>query len=347
MVARGDLGVQIAPERVPLAQKRIITLCNELGKPVITATQMLDSMIHNPRPTRAEAADVANAILDGTDCIMLSGETSAGNYPEEAVEVMNRIALETEASAVYQRLVSGRRKHWEDGTDLGQVIASAAVDTAGKIGASCIITPTLTGRTAQLLSKFRPLPWIVAASPDARVRRRLLLYPGVAPLEARVEDDSEAMIQNVIGAAIRGGFAVPGDKVVVAAGMPVHSPIASNSIRVHVIGTILARGTAGFGSRITGRIVRATDPGEASWAVAKKGGEILLTHTLDISFVPLIPEVAGIIVEGSSELSEQYMRGLNPNLVFVGQVSRAMSRFEENMTVTLDGTEMLIYEGSL
>jgi pyruvate kinase len=347
MVARGDLGVQIPPERVPLEQKRIIGHCNNEGKPVITATQMLDSMSRNPQPTRAESADVANAILDGTDCVMLSGETASGAYPEAAVEVMDRIARTVEASGVYGRNQELRRQALRRDADLGQAIAESAVLLADTIGAACIITPTMTGNTGQLVSKYRPSRPILGASPSEKVRRRLLLHWGVVPLEVQMEEDTEAVIQGALGAAIRAGFARTADKVVFAAGIPVNTPFTANHIRVHVIGKILGRGSRGFGGRCTGRVVKAENLEEASRALRSLGGEILLTHTLDESFIPIIRISRGIILEGASELSREMLKLVNPHIVYVSQVSGAMRRFEENLTVTLDGAEKIIYEGTL
>jgi pyruvate kinase len=347
MVARGDMGVQIPPERVPLEQKRIISLCNKEGKPVITATQMLDSMIHNPRPTRAEAGDVANAILDGTDCIMLSGETSAGAYPELAVEVMDRIARTTENSEACRESLNSQRIYPKQGRDLREVIANSACETADSIDAACIIVPTLTGHSAELLSRFRPRRPIVAATSNDSVARRLLLYRGVVPAAVQKVDDSEAMIQGAITAAIREGFARLTDKVVVAAGLPVNSPITCNSIRIHVIGNILGHGHRGFGGRCSGRIFKADTLKEASLLLHKSRAEILLTHTLDESFIPIIRIVDGIILEGMSELSRTQLELINPGLVYVGHVPDAVKHFEDNITVTLDGAERNIYEGSL
>jgi pyruvate kinase len=256
MVARGDLGVQIPPEQVPIEQKRIIGLCNVEGKPVITATQMLDSMIHNPRPTRAEAGDVANAILDGADCIMLSGETASGSYPELAVEMMDRIARTAESSEAYEKTLAQRRRHLvEREHDLSHVIAEAATLTADSINAACIITPTLHGNTARLISKYRPERPIVAACCDEKVRRRLLLYWGVVPVVVQKADESEAMIQESISAAIKEGFAQNSDKVVVTAGLPLSSPLTTNTIQVHVIGDITAD-PAGHNPAGSGRIYR-------------------------------------------------------------------------------------------
>jgi len=356
MVARGDLGVQVPVERVPLEQKRIISLCNAAGKPVITATQMLESMVKNPRPTRAEAGDVANAILDGSDCVMLSGETANGAYPEEAVAVMDRIARAVEASNEYGRISADRRRiatigmrteesQSEQG-DIAATIAEAASWTAERIGAAAIVVPTLTGTTARSISRHRPRRRIVAATPDEAVRRRLLLHWGIVPIAVTLEGDSEAMIQGAIAATIRAGYAKSMDKLVVAAGLPLGTPLQTNSVRIHVVGNVLARGGRGFGGRCTGRIVKARDLQEAVQVLRKAGGEILLTHTLDESFIPILRVVDGVILEGVSEMPWEMVRATNPALVYVSQVPRAMASFEDNLTVTLDGKEKLIYEGT-
>ncbi|MDR2445444.1 MAG: pyruvate kinase [Spirochaetaceae bacterium] len=347
MVARGDLGVQIPPEQVPLAQKRIIELCNNEGKPVITATQMLDSMIRNPRPTRAEAADVANAILDGSDCVMLSGETANGAYPEEAVETMNRIALTVEDSDVYRRHQLERRGRLQRSGDMPQSIAESAVLIAETINAACIITPTISGNTARLVSKYRPVRPIIGASPSEKIRRRMLLYWGIVPLAVQNELDSEATIQGAQSAAIKEGFIKVSDKVVFTAGVPVNSPHSANMIRIHVIGKILGRGQRGFGGRCTGRIVKANTLAEASYLLRNSGGEILLTHTLDNSFIPIIRIARGIIVEGSSEFPYAMLRMINPNIVYIDQVEKAMTLIEEHVTVTIDGAEKIVYEGTI
>jgi pyruvate kinase len=347
MVARGDLGVQIPPEQVPLAQKRIITLCNNEGKPVITATQMLDSMIRNPRPTRAEAGDVANAILDGSDSVMLSGETANGAYPEEAVETMERIALTVEASDIYRRQQMERRALLSRSSDMPQSIAESAVLIAERINAACIIVPTISGNTARLVSKYRPHLPIIGAAPSEKIRRRMLLYWGIIPLAVQTEADSEATIQGAQSAAIKEGYIEVSDKVVFTAGIPVNSPNTANMIQIHVVGKIIGRGQRGFGGRCTGRIVKANTLSEASYALRNSGGEILLTHTLDNSFTPIIRIAGGIIVEGASELSRSMLKTINPNIVYISQVQKAMNLIEEHSIVTIDGNEKIIYEGTI
>ncbi len=347
MVARGDLGVQIPVEQVPIEQKRIINLCNKEGKPVITATQMLDSMIRNPRPTRAEAGDVANAILDGTDCVMLSGETANGKFPEAAVECMDKIARAAEASEEYAHSLAEKHSVFQGESDLSHVIADSASFTADKIDAACLIIPTLSGHTAQLVSRHRPRRRIIAATPSEIVQRRLLLFWGVIPVLVPKRDDSEAMVQGAISAAIQKGFASPGGKVVVVSGLPVNSPLTANSIRVYLIGNVLGQGSRSFGGRCTGRIIKAENAEEAEQLLGNRGGEILLTHTLDESFIPILRVVDGIILEGTSGLPHKMIKSVNPNIVYISQVRNAMEQLEEHITVTLDGKEKLIYEGSL
>ncbi|GIW50122.1 MAG: hypothetical protein KatS3mg080_0733 [Anoxybacillus sp.] len=179
MVARGDLGVEIPAEEVPLVQKELIKKCNALGKPVITATQMLDSMQRNPRPTRAEASDVANAIFDGTDAIMLSGETAAGAYPVEAVQTMHRIALRTEQALQYRDLLSKRSK--QSGTTITDAIGQSVAHTALNLDVAAIVTPTVSGHTARMISKYRPKAPIIAVTSNEGVSRKLALVWGVLP----------------------------------------------------------------------------------------------------------------------------------------------------------------------
>ncbi|OHB25751.1 MAG: pyruvate kinase [Desulfuromonadaceae bacterium GWC2_58_13] len=237
MVARGDLGVEMSPEKVPLIQKRIIRKCNEAGKPVITATQMLESMIQNPRPTRAETSDVANAILDGTDAIMLSGETAAGKYPVEAVSLMVRVASDVEQDPVLKkkgfhpiREVLGYRR-------LPEAIGQAACRVAENVGAAAILAFTQTGSTAALVAKYRPDLPIFAITPSQSARRRLTLYAGVRSIRVDIEGDTESQIRSVEAAVLAAGVLQRGDVVVITMGSPVSSPGTTNLLKVHRLGT--------------------------------------------------------------------------------------------------------------
>jgi pyruvate kinase len=236
MVARGDLGVEIQPERVPLIQKLIIHKCNVRGKPVITATQMLESMIHNPRPTRAETSDVANAILDGTDAVMLSAETASGDYPFEAVAVMDRVARNVEADPQLQRSPALPEKALEHRRQ-PEAIGQAACQIADTVGAKAILAFTQTGGTAALVAKFRPRVPVLAVTPNQSVRRRMALYGGVYALQVAIEGSTEAQIRSVEAAVLKQGFLKAGDTVVITMGSPVSAPGTTNLIKVHRLGT--------------------------------------------------------------------------------------------------------------
>ncbi|KIR01913.1 Pyruvate kinase [Lachnospiraceae bacterium TWA4] len=222
MVARGDLGVEIPAEEVPHLQKMIIRKCNDNFKTVITATQMLDSMIRNPRPTRAEVGDVANAIYDGTDVVMLSGETAAGKYPIEAVKMMANIAESTEARLDYEHIMNRVRKYRRRG--ISSAVSYATVATAYHMNARCIVTPTMSGYTARIVSKFKPSCDVIATSPSESVLRKMMIYWGVTPLLTKEESKEDNIIEGAIKvieeAEIKGEKIVEsGDIVVITAGV--------------------------------------------------------------------------------------------------------------------------------
>ena len=219
MVARGDLGVEVPAHEVPHIQKSIIAKCNKAYKPVITATQMLDSMIRNPRPTRAEVTDVANAIYDGTDAIMLSGETAVGKYPVEAVTLMSQIASDTEKYMNEAQFTHKRTMEDQDG--VSSSVCYATVRTAKNVDAKAIIIPTISGRTARLMSNFRPDIPIYAVSPLYRMCRRMQIYWGVTPLKGKQERNQTLLIDHAIETVKDAGFVKPGDRVVITAGDPI------------------------------------------------------------------------------------------------------------------------------
>lgn len=234
MVARGDLGVEIPAEELPLMQKQIIRKCNKVGKPVITATQMLDSMIRNPRPTRAEVTDIANAILDGADAIMLSGETAAGKYPVESVETMSQIARKTEEAMDYSKLLMDR--HRERETTVTDAISHATCNIAMSLDASAILTATSTGYTARMVSKFRPKQAIIATTTDERVQRRLCLSWGVYTILLRSVESTDDLINKSVSMALERGKVKEGDLVVITAGIPVGVGGTTNLIKAHIVG---------------------------------------------------------------------------------------------------------------
>ncbi len=229
MVARGDLGVEMRPEKVPLIQKQIIQVCNQKGIPVITATQMLDSMIHNARPTRAEASDVANAIIDGTDAVMLSGESAVGDYPVEAVEMLARIATEVEPTIQFFNYPPRR-------SDDGEAISEALHAIEDVIKLQCIVTFTETGYAAELVSEERPKVPIVAYTTDPKVYRRLSLNWGVRPiLMHQAHHDLTDLLHWMEADLIHRNFAVPGDKVLVMGGIPISETDSPNFLKIHAI----------------------------------------------------------------------------------------------------------------
>jgi pyruvate kinase len=239
MVARGDLGVETCPEQVPLAQKKIIHLCNHLGKPVITATQMLQSMIDNPRPTRAEASDVANAIFDGSDAVMLSGETSVGKYPVEAVHMMAKIAESAEGSPYfpYNQLLDIQKEAADapDAVIISSAISQATVGLAEAAGATAIITSTESGRTARMVARHRPHMALLGITPFETTARRLQLVWGVAPAVVAPFDDTDEMIKTMVNGAVAHEYASVGSHVVLTAGIPFTFHGVTNMVKIHTV----------------------------------------------------------------------------------------------------------------
>ena len=235
MVARGDLGIEIPTEQVPMAQKRIIKRCNEVGLPVVTATQMLDSMIRNPRPTRAEASDVANAILDGTDALMLSGETTIGHYPLKTLQIMDRIICQVERERTEIPVQPFRPLEEGVNLSIARAVARAARDVAHNLETAAIVAITVSGYTARIVSRYRPRAPIIAITPDERVQRRLKLYWGVNALLASRTDNTDEMIANALQAAKERGLVKKDDLVAITAGTAGSEPGTTNLLRIHVV----------------------------------------------------------------------------------------------------------------
>jgi len=328
-----------------------------VGKPVITATQMLESMIVNPRPTRAELTDVANAIFDGTDAVMLSGETAAGAYPVEAVKTMDKVALNVEQSEEFRgrmrnyrdECFSGVHNHKEN---LNVIMSRSGVEVASSVNAKTIVIPTLSGNTARILSAFRPNEPILAITHDEHIERVMQLYWGVHTSLRPLFDEIQSMIINVMKAASEAGMAGISDKIVLLAGLPINSPYMINTIRVLILGTVLARSQSGGYAnpeipRVQGRIVHATNPQEARNRIGSFGGEILVCGLLTNDYTPIIRIVSGVICEGISEISEQTLRDINPNLVWLTHIRHATEKLESGLTVTVDAKQLLVYEGSI
>lgn len=232
MIARGDLGVEINPEKVPLMQKKVISAANKAGKTVITATQMLDSMIRNPRPTRAEASDVANAVIDGTDAVMLSGETAVGAYPERAVEMMHRIVTEAES---LELIADYRDTAGKGRLSFPEAICNSAYHAAKTVGARYLVTFTQSGSTARLISKFRPEAEIIGISPHPKILKRLALYWGVTPMIMELIDNVDELILATEKLLLENNMVESGDKLVLLTGAPIVQKGHTSLMKLHQI----------------------------------------------------------------------------------------------------------------
>ncbi|MBQ4235340.1 MAG: pyruvate kinase [Treponema sp.] len=350
MVARGDLGVQVAEERIPLAQKEIIRVCQKIGKPVITATQMLDSMIVNPRPTRAELTDVSNAVFDGTDAVMLSGETASGKYPVESIKTMALITSTTEDSAEYRERMKLLDSNYRPGPEIGHSVIHSAYKLARNIEAKAIIIPTLHGNTARTIGSYRPEQVIIAVTPDKKVLRQLTMQWGVAPVSCGIAEESETMIQNAVKNALDSGAVNAGDRVVMCAGIPLASPLMANTIKVLIVGNVIARGTEfGFSNpekiRTGGRVIQANDSRAFKERMAYNRHGVLVCNRITEDLLPLLRVVDGVVAENGCDIPIDMLSMVNKDLVWILSAPGAMRSLENDLTVTLDGEQGLVYEG--
>ena len=341
MVARGDLGVEIPPEEVPMIQKTIINKCKQMGKPVITATQMLESMIQNPRPTRAEASDVANAIFDGTDAVMLSGETAAGKYPVEAVETMARIASRAESSINYADLLKNNRRLYSK--TVTDAISHATVATAQDQGATAIITSTETGYTARMVSKYRPQAPIIAVTTQKSVLRKMALIWGVEPLLVSYMEDTDSMIDAAVNVSLDAGLIKAGDLIVITAGVPVGVHGSTNLIKVHTVGDIVASGTGIIKRSVTGKACVANSAREALDKM--EAGSVLVTYATDRDYIPAIEKAAALITEAGGLTSHAAIVGLEFGIPVIVGVTDATKVIPDGEVVTVDGQRGLVYKG--
>jgi pyruvate kinase len=341
MVARGDLGVEIPAEEVPLVQKMLIKKCNALGKPVITATQMLDSMQRNPRPTRAEASDVANAIFDGTDAIMLSGETAAGLYPVEAVQTMHNIASRAEQALNHKDILSNRSKDTEH--NLTDAIGQSVAHTALNLEVDAIVTPTESGHTARMISKYRPKAPIVAVTSNSSVCRRLSLVWGVYPQEGRVAKTTDEMLDLAVEESLNSGIVKHGNLVVITAGVPVGEAGTTNLMKIHVVGDVIAK-AQGIGRKSAfGKVVIAHNAAEALEKV--KQDSILVTYGSDREMVPAIEKCAALITVEGGLTSHAAVVGLNLSIPVIVGVENALDLLKDGQEITVDAARGVIYNG--
>ena len=344
MVARGDLGVEIPTEDVPIVQKMLIKRCNQAGKPVITATQMLESMMVNPRPTRAEATDVANAIMDGTDAIMLSGETASGKYPAEAVSMMATLAKRTEAALSYGEMSLARSASCALITTT-DAISHATVQVAYELSAAAIVTSTESGYTARMVSKYRPEAVIVAVTPKEKFVRRMLLLWGVMPVFVPQSSNTDEMMSNAVAGAMASGWVKTGDLVVITAGIPVGITGTTNMIRVHTVGQVLLRGT-GIGQRkVTGEVCVVSTLEEITGKF--RPGQILVVNSVMDEMAPEASKALAIIAEEGGLTSQAAIVGVSFGIPVIVGVEGAMEKLSDGMVITADTERGLIYKGEI
>ncbi|MFD1851100.1 pyruvate kinase [Oceanobacillus bengalensis] len=341
MVARGDLGVEIPAEDVPLVQKALIKKCNNAGKPVITATQMLDSMQRNPRPTRAEASDVANAIFDGTDAIMLSGETAAGSYPVESVMTMNNIALKAESALDHKAILDERSKNVD--MTITEAITQSVSHTAMNLNIDTIITPTESGFTARMISKYRPKASILAVTFSDQVNRQLALVWGVHAVMGKVAQSTDEMLDIAVDSGLENGLCQRGSRVIITAGVPVGESGTTNLLKVHIIGDVIVKGQ-GIGKHSAyGKVVTAKNAAEANEKVEE--GDILVTYGTDRDMMPAIEKAGGLVTQEGGLTSHAAVVGLSLGIPVIVGVNNIFELLSDGQDVTIDGTSGDIYNG--
>jgi pyruvate kinase len=337
MVARGDLGVELPAEDVPILQKRLIATANRLGIPIITATQMLDSMVNNPRATRAEVSDVANAILDGTDAVMLSNETAVGNYPVEAVETMATIACRIEQEQQTNNFKRSKRS-------ITHAISAAVGQIASQLDASAIMTLTKTGATARNVSKFRPKTPILAITPHVYVSRRLQLVWGVKPLLVLDLSSATQTFEAAINVAQEKNLLSAGDLVVMTAGTLQGVAGSTDLIKVELVKAILGQGSGIGQGAISGRARVAHSARDIN---DFNPGEILVTTTTNAQFVDIIRQASGIITEEDDITSHAAVIGLRLGIPVIVGLKNATEVIREGTILTLDAKRGIVYSGTV
>ncbi|HIT66409.1 MAG TPA: pyruvate kinase [Candidatus Merdisoma merdipullorum] len=332
MIARGDMGVEIPLEDVPVIQKKLIQKIFESGKPVITATQMLDSMMKNPRPTRAETTDVANAIYQGTSAIMLSGETANGQYPVEALKTMVKIAIRTEADIDYDARF--KRRTIMDRPDITNAVSHATCTTAVDLHAAAIITVTKSGRTVGMVSKHHPGCLIIGCCMDDYVCRQLNLYWGVQPLLLDKEDDAEALFRRAVEAAEKAGLVSRGDLTVLTAGVPLGITGTTNLIKVQVAGRILVTGTGITKKKVCGSLCVVKDAEELKKNF--RAGDVIVAPETTNEMVEQIKTSSGLVVEQKGANSHAAIVGLTLDIPVIVGAANATEILKSGAVVMVD-----------
>ena len=343
MVARGDMGVELDEEDIPLVQKDIIRKCNLKGKFVITATQMLDSMIRNPRPTRAEVTDVANAILDGSSAIMLSGETAAGNYPVKSCEMMRKIAVKIEDSLDYKIALDSTNDEHE--INITNSIAKATREAALDLDAKVIIAATTSGLTARNISKFKPKSPIIAATTNEKVRRQLAIEWGVYPIRATLASNIDDLFYESINILKNIKFVKEGELVILTAGMPLGKAGSTNIMMVKTVGKLLCKGMGIGKHKISARACVAKNAKELEETFSD--GDIIVTIGVYKDMLPYIQKSSGIVTVEGGLTSQGAIVGINYHLATVVGVGEAMNSIKTGDIISIDATTGEIYEGKI
>lgn len=339
MVARGDMGVEVPFEELPHIQKLIISECNHSGKPVITATQMLDSMIRNPRPTRAEITDVANAVYDGTSAIMLSGETSIGKYPLESVKTMVRIATETEK---HMHHFESTTSHAPTRKDLTQAISNATCEAAQTLGAAAIITVTQSGYSARMISKYKPHAPIIALTGSEKVYHQLALVRGVYPLRAAMKITTDEIFNQAISETLASGIVSSGDLVVITGGMINDISGTTNVLKIHIIGDIIATGEGNSEKTASGPLCVLGNEDDINYFSA---GSVLVFRQTTDQIAKLIRNATAVITEEEAQDSKAMAIGTAIGIPVISGIKNALELFTSGAIVTVDAQAGIIYAG--
>ncbi len=343
MVARGDMGVEIDMQDLPVIQKDLIRKTYRAGKRVITATQMLDSMIRNPRPTRAEVSDVANAIYDGTSAIMLSGETAMGKYPVEAVKTMASIAERTETDIDYVRRL--KNMEFESGFDVTNAISHATCTTAHDLGAAAIIALTYSGGTARQISRFRPNCPIIAPTISEKARRQLNLSWGVVPVASQVAANSDELFDSAVDSAEHMNLVKNGDLVVITGGVPMGVAGTTNIMKVHLVGHILVKGEGLSKLHATGTVCVCR--GRKELESKFNEGDIVVTDRVSRDMIPVLKKAKGMIVEGSDHLDDLKLLSMAIDVPIIVSAAGATKVLKSGTSITVDASSGMVYAGHI
>lgn len=342
MVARGDMGVEIPFEELPAIQKKLIEKCYRSGKRVITATQMLESMTHNPRPTRAEISDVANAVYDGTSAVMLSGETAVGKYPVNALKSMAQICIKAEEDINYIKRFDGW--HVRSGMDVTNAISHSACMTAHDLGATAIVTVSRLGFTPRVISGFRPNCPIIAGCLDDRVYRQLALSWGVTPIHTEKKGTSDELFEHAVEQAlIQTDIIQKGDVIVITGGAPLGISGTTNVLKVQLVGDVLLSGSSISNKSVCGKVCVAKNTAEAINNF--EDGDILVIPETNNDVISLLRKASAIITESAGVTCHAAIVGMTLDIPVIYGAAGATDILKNGTTITIDGVRGQVYSG--